>query len=314
MGFDLAQAAVFAAGFAVMLALMRTAAPKAAAALMAGKNRKMTAWWESCAEEYAAFKEQNGREPQKKPGSDEGALALWRDDVRRVGALGNLTREKAEKAVAAGALAPEALEACCANPVAKREPKVGWAETIVAAASYGALCTGSVTAAGLPLCILAWAAGGAAVLAACVAWPCDTAQRIIPFECSGTALLCGAAYQLAIGGTGALFLACALALIAWAAFSLTCWADRKLNGRTSVGKGDVRFAPAAMMCCGAYGATVGFAAAAAAFAATLAADKRRDPDGPPAMKRMLPMGPALTCWAVVGMGLAPFAEAALLAL
>ena len=69
-----------------------------------------------------------------------------------------------------------------------------------------------------------------------------------------------------------------------------------------------------MMCCGAYGATVGFAAAAAAFAATLAADKRRDPDGPPAMKRMLPMGPALTCWAVVGMGLAPFAEAALLAL
>lgn len=44
MGFDLAQAAVFAAGFAVMLALMRTAAPKAAAALMAGKDRKMTAW------------------------------------------------------------------------------------------------------------------------------------------------------------------------------------------------------------------------------------------------------------------------------
>ena len=236
---------------------------------------------------------------------------MWRDDVRRMAALGNLDRGRAEAAVAAGVLAETALESACANPVEKKACTCGLPMAALAAAAFALVLAFSPLAGERPGPAPAAVLGAGIVLAACAAWSCDEARLIIPWECSAALLACGAGYQYAIGGAEALASACAMAAITWAAFALTCKADKALHGRTSVGAGDVRFAPAAMMACGPAGAVVGLAAAAAALAATQAADKRARPDAGPALKRMLPMGPTLSCWAIAGTAAAPLLQAAL---
>lgn len=312
---SIAQAAAQAAPLllaALAAPALQAAVPRLSGAITARKDRNLAEWWEESRQDYVKFKAENGREPESgKVGKDEAGAALWRDDVRRMAALGNLDRGRAEAAVAAGVLAETALESACANPVEKKACTCGLPMAAMAAAAFALVLAFSPLAGERPGPAPAAVLGAGIVLAACAAWSCDEARLIIPWECSAALLACGAGYQYAIGGAEALASACAMAAITWAAFALTCKADKALHGRTSVGAGDVRFAPAAMMACGPAGAVVGLAAAAAALAATQAADKRARPDAGPALKRMLPMGPTLSCWAIAGTAAAPLLQAAL---
>lgn len=315
MTFEAAFLAAGAAFFAVVGAALAACLPEASRKLASRKKDKLDEWNDFCAEGYAAFKEAEGREPDaKRRGTDEACWGRWRDDVRRVAGLKQLSPARAAQAVELGVLAPEAGAGACAEWPGEMPEPSGEAGCNLLGAVCGALAFASAAHGGMQGA-QAWIYALLALLclAACVvAWQVDTARRIIPWECAAAVAAMGAAGRIVQGGLPELAWALPLALIAVAAFKGACMLEKALRGGTAVGGGDVRFAAAAALACGTAGILPGLLAAVAAWAATWQRGRRAEGMAARETARlMLPMGPALSATAAVGMAAAPLVQAML---
>lgn len=301
--------------FAAIGCILAACQPEASRKLASRKRDKLDEWNDHCAGGYAAFKEAEGREPDAtRRGTDEACWGRWRDDVRRVAGLRQLSPARAAQAAELGVLAPEAVESACAEWPGEMPEPAGNAGCNLLGAVCGALAFASAAHGGMQGA-QAWVYALLALLClttCVVAWQVDVARRIIPWECALAVGVIGAAARIVQGGLPELAWALLLSLIAVAAFKGACALEKALRGGTAVGGGDVKFAAAAALACGTAGILPGLLAAAFAWAATWQSGRRAEGmTARETARLMLPMGPALSATAAVGMAAAPIVQAML---